>query len=485
MHKRSILTLVLIGIAASFLLSFMPKANDSALVKFVIGEVSVQTRGQTDWRSLKLNGEVKAGDRIRTALASRVELTMPDGTVLKINENTIFDVNEIKTPEKDNEDKFSFTLWAGNMWAKFKKVVSTRQKRLIESPSAVVAIRGTTLEIDVDFDQRTRVRVEEGRVVVTSKEADGEVSVGSNQETTVNKGQPPTPPTDYTPGSGQQGKDDEDELVFEIDMTSFVYTDPAVLSSGVPVSGRVTPGAIVTVNDRPIPVPPNGVLTGRLPVSEGVNNFRMVAQLGEISTVKNLGVLVNTSKPEVQLSSPLVSGYINRRDYSLSGAVFDQTPGDKVKVYINSEEVAEVQGRGSFNRTIILNEGQNTITVRAVDRSDNNREMSQSLFLDTVKPILTITEPADPVYIRFDPPPPPNATQTRIEQSIRGVVIDPEPSSGIKRMLVNGKEIQPNSDGTFDTILLLERGENRLNFYVEDLAGNIHRDNSRVIRVPQ
>jgi hypothetical protein len=76
-------------------------------------------------------------------------------------------------------------------------------------------------------------------------------------------------------------------------------------------------------------------------------------------------------------------------------------------------------------------------------------------------------------------------TDYRVEQIIRGIIIDPEPSSGIKRISVNGKEIKPNSDGTFETTIQIKRGINNLNFVVEDLAGNIYRDSTRKIRIPR
>ena len=121
----------------------------------------------------------------------------------------------------------------------------------------------------------------------------------------------------------------------------------------------------------------------------------------------------------------------------------------------------------------------------ATDRSGNSKEFVQELFLDTVKPILTVTEPAAPTHVRFEPPPPPLVRDFRIEQTIRGIVIDPEPSSGIKRISINGKDIKPNSDGSFETRIMINRGLNNLNFVIEDLAGNILRDNSRKIRVPR
>jgi hypothetical protein len=444
--------------------------------------VEVLEQQQTTWRVVTLNSTVVEGDRIKTELNSRVELNMPDGTELKINENTVFEIREIKTPEKDHQDRMKFTVWAGNIWAKFKKILDQRQEREIDSPAAVVAIRGTILEMDVDADQRTVVRVEEGNVSVRSKDVAGEVTVGSNQETTVERGKAPLTPRAITP---KESIKTAKELVFNVNMPPVMISDASALTAGVPISGQVTPGAQVSADDLPLTVTGSGVFRGQLKVIEGLNTIQLVAQLDGQTQNREVKMYVDTQKPEIRLSSPLVAGYFNRRDYSLSGGVFDLTPADKVTIYINSEEVAEILGRGSFNRTVILNEGKNVISVVARDRAGNTTEISQPLFLDTVKPILTITEPAqDNVYI-YQPPPPPNLSSAAAEQTIRGVVIDPEPSSGIKRIIINGKEIKPNSDGSFETTVPLQKGENRLTFMVEDLAGNILRDISKSVRLPR
>lgn len=478
--------------AVFMLLSFAPSyGSNNAQVKFLIGKVRIQHKSKTQWQRAKMYQKVYSGDRIKTYLNSRVELRMPDGTIVKVNENTVFDVTEIKTTAVDKEDKMRFTLWAGNIWAKFTKLISKRQSRQIESPSAVVAIRGTVLEMNVDANQSTRVHVIEGRVAVRSKGVAGEVMVGANQQSTVDKGKAPTPPKPASKSQGKSGSKHSGSrsLKLKINPGKLQFTDPAILTAGIPVTGRVTPGSQVTANGIPMNVQPDGRFEGRVRVSEGINRIRFSAKLNNNEINKTLRILVNTRRPEIRLSTPLVSGFINRRDYSLSGAVFDGTPQDKVKVYINNELITEVQGQGSFNRTIILNEGKNNIKVQAVDFSKNSTEMAQQLFLDTVKPILTITEPAQPVFIRLEPPRPPGedyAVQNqRFTQIIRGLVIDPSPSSGIKRIMVNGKEIQPRSDGSFETEIEVKRNppENRLSFVVEDMAGNIIRDNSRMIIV--
>ena len=466
-------------------LAAMAQKRNSANIKFLVGDVQILANGQTTWTSGKINGKVYKGDRIKTALSSRAEIEMPDGSMIRVDQSSIFDVKDIKTEEDDGEDEMSFSLWAGNIWAKFKKVVSGRRKRTIESPSAVVAIRGTTFEMSVDKQLTTRVRVEEGLVAVTSKDVDGEVLVGSNQQTVVEQGKAPTDP-------GQSATPDQQQsTVFQlqVDKVPIQQTDPSVLSSGISISGRTSAGAYVNADGRPFNVTPDGQFRGQVIVKEGFNNIRIVAELDGQSASENVRVFINTRRPQIRLSSPLVAGFYNRRDYSLSGAVFDETPLDKIKVFLNGDEVAEIRGRGTFNRTIILQEGKNDIQVAAQDLAKNTMEISERLFLDTVKPIITITEPAQPNFTRFEPPPPPDrinsARGERFRQVIRGIIIDPEPSSKLKRISINGKEIQPNSDGSFETEIMLERGETRLQFVVEDMAGNIKRDNTRRIVVPR
>ncbi len=456
--------------------------QSSGKIKFVIGDVQLLPAKKTSWVKARIKGRVFEGDRIKTGGNSRVEIEMPDGSQLRIDQSTIFDIKEIKTKEEDGEDKMSFSLWAGNIWAKFKKVVSGRQSRRIESPSAVVAIRGTELEVNVDKQLTTKVSVTEGLVAVTSKDADGQVLVGANQQTIVHKGQAPSKPAQ---SSGQNPAPNLKNFALQLDKIPVQQNDPAVLGSGVKVSGRTVPGARVMAEGKPLNVAPNGQFSGRVNVREGFNTIRVTAEKNGKSTAQTLRLFVNTRRPQIQLSTPLVSGFLNRRDYSLSGAVFDETPLDKVKVYFNGDEVAEVRGRGTFNRTIILHEGRNDIKIVAVDLSKNSKEIAEHIFLDTVKPIITITEPAQKNFIRLQPPPHPGNInkdrRNRLSQIIRGVIIDPEPSSRLKRVLINGKEIKPNTDGSFETEIFVTSGENILRIVVEDLAGNITIDNSRRI----
>lgn len=466
-------------------MSVMAQKTNYASFKFVVGDVQRLPAGKTGWLKASINGKVYKGDRIKTALSSRAEIEMPDGSIIRIDQNSIFDIKEIKTQEDDSEDEMGFSLWVGNIWANFKKVVNNRQKRVVESPSAVVAIRGTTLEINVNPQQTTTVSVEEGLVAVTSASGEGEVLVGSNQQTTVKKGERPTDPGESAPQDDTEGS--EERFGLQLKNIPVQYIDRAVLSSGIQISGRTAPGARVAAAGRPLNVSPNGLFEGRVPVREGLNTIEVVAVKDENKANQTVKVFVNTRRPQINLSTPLVSGFVNRRDYSLSGAIFDETPRDKIKVLINGDEIVEISGRGTFNRTIILQEGINNIRINAIDRSKNTAEIAERIFLDTVKPIITITQPVKSNSWRTgNPPRVPDdirVSRDRTKQIVRGVIIDPEPSSKLKRILINGKEVRPNSDGSFEVEIFLEAGVNVIQVYAEDMAGNISRDNSKRIEV--
>lgn len=70
----------------------------------------------------------------------------------------------------------------------------------VDTPTAVVGVKGTDLRVTVDeATGTTLVAVTEGLVSVRSK-AGGEVAVAAGQRTVVAPGQPPTPPAPIYPG---------------------------------------------------------------------------------------------------------------------------------------------------------------------------------------------------------------------------------------------------------------------------------------------
>jgi hypothetical protein len=60
-------------------------------------------------------------------------------------------------------------------------------------------------------------------------------------------------------------------------------------------------------------------------------------------------------------------------------------------------------------------------------------------------------------------------------------VVDPEPSSGMAGLTINGIDIPVEDDGSFTGDVILRLGVNRLIIVCRDRAGNEYRDETRVV----
>lgn len=70
------------------------------------------------------------------------------------------------------------------------------------------------------------------------------------------------------------------------------------------------------------------------------------------------------------------------------------TVSEAVRITVNGIE-ATVDASGSFSVEIVLQEGDNTITVTATDAVGNTAEALVQVGLDTIPPVIRITSPTE------------------------------------------------------------------------------------------
>ena len=150
-----------------------------AKLTFIIGEVYVKRIGSRYHEKATVGMSLNVEDEIKTYEGSRAEITLPNRSVVRIDEKTELKISSlISTEEKDST---GIKLPFGNLWAKIKKLTKADWDFKVETRNAVAGIRGTTYRIEAKEDL-TRVKVYDGKVTV--------------------KGIPPTAP----PGVGVRGK---------------------------------------------------------------------------------------------------------------------------------------------------------------------------------------------------------------------------------------------------------------------------------------
>ncbi len=133
----------------------------------------------------------------------------------------------------------------------------------------------------------------------------------------------------------------------------------------------------------------------------------------------------------------------------------------RVKLFVNGPEAysTEVDSDGKFKfNDVNLTEGQNIIFAKATTPNKDESEKSDTVFVtyDNKKPEITISEPKDGVLIKN--------VDSRIK--VKGMVN--EPSS----LTVNTHTTIVDASGSFETLISLKKGDNKIFLMAIDLAGN-------------
>ncbi|HNW58776.1 MAG TPA: FecR family protein [bacterium] len=148
------------------LLAVPALAEKVGTVTFLLGaagDIQIQSAGKTAWTPAKLKGSVMDGDLIQTRVESRCEITLTDGTVIRIGENSSFHFVDVNL--KTRVRTLRAELPAGDAWINAANAKPGQKEFQLKAPTAVCAIRGTIYRVAADS-------------TTTCKVYDGQVSVG-------------------------------------------------------------------------------------------------------------------------------------------------------------------------------------------------------------------------------------------------------------------------------------------------------------------
>ena len=178
---------------------------DQAMLETRQPEVQWSVAGAGDWLTVPERETVRAGDRVRTGPDARARLVYFEGTVIEVEPSTGLLVERLTTSPSGG---IVTRLWqtAGVTVSRVVHLLDPAASFEVETPAAIVFVRGTTPRVAVDPDGTSHVRnVPDGtasRVGVRGKDAaQTEVILLPGQETDVEPGQPPAPPRASSPPS--------------------------------------------------------------------------------------------------------------------------------------------------------------------------------------------------------------------------------------------------------------------------------------------
>jgi len=184
MNKKIIFPVSIILAGFIFISAYAVLTTKSvAKISFPMGNVLVLKKGQKRMSKGTFNMNLYNGDKVKTQAESRCEIKFNEGSIVRIDEQSIYTIHKAEENAKKKEVESELSI--GRLWANIKKLARSTDKWNLRGPSAVVAVRGTIYRMDANQDSSVQVRVYEGSVGVSP---------------------PPPPPVGAAPTAPKMGK---------------------------------------------------------------------------------------------------------------------------------------------------------------------------------------------------------------------------------------------------------------------------------------
>lgn len=145
-------------------------AKGEAKVTALEGAAQAVCPGQKDARKLKINDVLKPGCEVSTGNKSRLELLLPDNSIVRFADNTNFTIMQVNAGDAGKRDVKIF-MSIGKIWSNVRKTLGGKGGFEVSCENAVAGVRGTIYRMDVEDDKSALVKVYDGEVSVAASTA--------------------------------------------------------------------------------------------------------------------------------------------------------------------------------------------------------------------------------------------------------------------------------------------------------------------------
>lgn len=186
-----------------------PPSSGSGRIVSLTGDLSVR-RGGVQAQLLKRHDLVQVGDELITGANAEAVIQTSDGRTIRI-----FPDSRVIFSEGSPGIQGFLQLFLGSIKVHIEKLSGRPNPHTMTTPTAIIAVRGTTFSVFVDETDATLVAVDEGVVAVSNVRLPSqELLLRRGQKTWVRPGQPPmlaarfrgpSERADLIPGRGSMG----------------------------------------------------------------------------------------------------------------------------------------------------------------------------------------------------------------------------------------------------------------------------------------
>jgi hypothetical protein len=135
---------------------------------------------------------LKGGDQVETGPNTKMEITLPDGSLLRFAETTRFKIIAIDMHEGSGTRNAKINVALGKTWANVNKGLKIKPNIDVASDNAVAGVRGTVYRMNVEEDKSVLVKVYDGEVKVEGGKGTQQQASGSSLQGPPSKVNGPT-----------------------------------------------------------------------------------------------------------------------------------------------------------------------------------------------------------------------------------------------------------------------------------------------------
>ncbi len=158
----NILSSALIALSAFFFASGLSWAEEESLhvtqpvtITAVLGKVEVLAKDTLVWKEAEEGAGLFEGDKIKTGIDGKAQLTLNDGSYVKLKEETTLGIKTAREETADQASQYELDFRVGEIMVELKKLKKGSSFK-VETPTAVAAVRGTT------YYMRTGTKIVDG-----------------------------------------------------------------------------------------------------------------------------------------------------------------------------------------------------------------------------------------------------------------------------------------------------------------------------------
>ncbi len=153
----------------------------STVLSIVGGNVHVLKTGTQDWSNGEENMILQTGDKIKTDPGAKATITFFDGSIIDLNGDTEISLDKLSGKTASSAKIIQITQEIGETTSRVVKLVDPVSRYEISTTSAVAAVRGSTMVVQVTPDKMTQVYNVEGSISITAQGQEVMIPVGIGQ----------------------------------------------------------------------------------------------------------------------------------------------------------------------------------------------------------------------------------------------------------------------------------------------------------------